>query len=98
MLHSGRMQVESVLAPATPELGTPEKIYERVFGQMRPRTPVPAIHVEFRRYANANAQIRLEEGRLMIRMADTLASAPEPVMEALAEILLSKLFRKPVPQ
>ena len=30
-------------------------------------------------------------------MADTLAGAPDAVMEALAEILLSKLFRRPVP-
>jgi len=30
-------------------------------------------------------------------MADTLAGAPESVHEALAEILLSKLFGRPVP-
>jgi hypothetical protein len=32
-----------------------------------------------------------------VKIADTLAGAPDSVMEALAEILLSKLFRKPVP-
>ena len=73
------------------------QIFARVFGQMRPRTALPSIDVEFRTYANANAQIRLEDGRLIVRMADTLAGAPEPVIEALAEILLSKLFRRPVP-
>jgi len=30
-------------------------------------------------------------------MADTLADAPENIQEALAEILLAKLFRRPVP-
>lgn len=74
-----------------------EEIYARVFRQLRPRTPLPAIRVQFRRYANANAQVKLEAGALDVRMADTLAGAPEPVMEALAEILLSKLFRRPVP-
>lgn len=74
-----------------------EQIYQRVFRQYRPRTPIPVIQVEFRRYANANAQIRLESGILRIRLADTLASAPDTVMEALAEILLTKLFRRPVP-
>jgi len=74
-----------------------EQIYARVFRELRPRTPVPAIQVQFRRYANANAQVKLEDGRLDVRMADTLAAAPEPVIEALAEILLSKLFRRPVP-
>jgi SprT-like family protein len=76
---------------------SPEQIFARVFHEMRPRTPVPAVSVQFRRYANANAQIRWQDGLLDVRMADTLASAPEAVMEALAEILLSKLFRRPVP-
>lgn len=75
----------------------PESIYARVFRQLRPRTPMPAIRVQFRSYANANAQVKLGDGTLDIRMADTLADAPEPVIEALAEILLSKLFRRPVP-
>ncbi len=74
-----------------------EDIYARVFRELRPRTPLPSIRVQFRRYANANAQVKLEDGSLDIRMADTLAEAPEPVMEALAEILLCKLFRRPVP-
>ncbi|MBV8843367.1 MAG: SprT-like domain-containing protein [Bryobacterales bacterium] len=64
---------------------------------MRPRTPVPLIRVEFRRYANANAQIRWHNDLLLVRLADTLESAPEDVAEALAQILLSKLFRRPVP-
>jgi predicted metal-dependent hydrolase len=76
---------------------TLEQIYQRVFRQLRPRTPLPVIHVEFRRYANANAQVRLEPGTLRLRLADTLESAPASVMEALAEILLAKLFRRPVP-
>jgi len=85
MLHSGRMEVEA------------GRVFARVFRQMKPRTPLADVDVQFRRYANANAQIRLENGALRIRMADTLAGAPEPVIEALAEILLSKLFRRPVP-
>ena len=76
---------------------TPEAIYARLFREMKPRTPLPQIRVEFRRYANANAQIRLQPGVLLVRMADTLAEAPETIHEALAEILLSKLFRRPVP-
>jgi hypothetical protein len=78
-------------------LTTSAQIFARVFRFMRPRTPLPAIDVEFRTYANANAQIRLHEGRLDVRLSDTLSGAPEPVIEALAEILLSKLFRRPVP-
>jgi len=83
------MQVESAAA---------EQIYARTFQEMRPRTPLPSVRVEFRRYANANAQIKLENGLLHVKMADTLAGAPATVIEALAEILLSKLFRRPVPR
>ena len=79
------------------EVVNSEQIFARVFEDMRPRTPLPFIRVEFRRYANANAQVRLENGMLHVRMADTLAGAPDTVIEALAEILLSKLFRRPVP-
>jgi hypothetical protein len=79
------------------EVVNSEQIFARVFEYMRPRTPLPFIRVEFRRYANANAQVRLENGMLHVRMADTLAGAPDTVIEALAEILLSKLFRRPVP-
>lgn len=64
---------------------------------MRPRTPLPEVHVEFRRYANANAQVHWHEGELRVKLADTLEGAPDDVHEALAEILLSKLFRRPVP-
>lgn len=74
-----------------------EQIFERVFRQMKPRTPLASILVEFKRYANANAQISLKEGVLHVKMADTLGGAPDTVIEALAEILLSKLFRRPIP-
>jgi hypothetical protein len=97
------MQVESadvvVSQESPPEAAslTPQEIYARVFRQMRPRTPIPLISVRFCRYANASAKVKLEEGVLAVRIADTLAGAPDGVMEALAEILLSKLFRRPVP-
>ena len=87
----------TVLAPEPDLSATPEAIYTRLFQEMKPRTPLPEIRVEFRRYANANARIRLQSGLLLIRMADTLAAAPWDVHEALAEILLSKLFRRPIP-
>lgn len=73
------------------------RVFRDVFQEMRPRTPLPSIRVQFKRYANANAQVSLKEGEMEIRLADTLGTAPDSVIEALAEILLSKLFRRPVP-
>jgi hypothetical protein len=87
------MQVESA-----PGGLRPEQIYAEVFQTLKPRTPLPEIRVQFRRYANANASIRLQEGVLAVKLADTLAQAPEDVHTALAEILLCKLYRKPVPK
>src|SRR5215471_19736915 len=75
---------------------TPEEIYRRVFRELKPRTPVPQLRVEFCRFANADSFIRLENGRLHVRISDLLEGAPAPVTEALAYILLGKLYRKPV--
>jgi hypothetical protein len=75
---------------------TPEEIYARVFRELKPRTPVPELCVEFCRFANADSFIRLESGRLHVRITDLLSGAPAPVMEALAHILLGKLYRKPI--
>ena len=91
------MQVEEAAAAVAVSARPGEQIFARVFREMKPRTALPEILVQFRRYANANAQIRLEDGKLLVRISDTLTDAPEGVLEALAEILLSKLFRRPVP-
>ncbi len=77
---------------------TPEEIYARVFRQLKPRTAVPEIGVEFCRFANVDSFIRLEEGRLRVRISDLLAGAPARVAEALAFILLGKLYRKKIPR
>ncbi len=75
---------------------TPAEIYRRVLKDLKPRTPLPEIEVEFRRYANANSSIRLEDGRLSVKIADILEGAPAPILEALAYILLGKLYRRPI--
>jgi hypothetical protein len=77
---------------------TPEEIYQRVFHELKPRTPIPAVQVEFCRFANADSLIRMQDGRIHVRISDLLAGAPAPVMEALAHILLHKLYRRPVPR
>lgn len=75
---------------------SPAEIYARVFRELKPRTPPPEIAVEFCEFANPNSSIHLQDGKLRVRISDLLQSAPAPVMEALAFILLGKLYRKPV--
>jgi hypothetical protein len=59
---------------------------------------VPAIQVNFCEFANANSTIRLENGSLHVRITDVLRDAPAPIQEALAYILVGKLYRKPIPR
>ncbi len=85
------MQVQSALL-----FETAEEIYARVFRDLRPHTQLPTFQVEFKPFANANSFIRLREGRIEVRISDVLEAAPAPIQEALAYILVGKLFRKPV--
>ena len=75
---------------------SPEEIYARVFRELKPRTAAPEMRVEFCRFANADSFISLKDGRIEVRISDLLAGAPAPVVEALAHILLGKLYRKPI--
>jgi predicted metal-dependent hydrolase len=89
MLQLGEMQVETALF-----FETVEQIYARVFRTLKPRTPLPQITIQVRKYANANSRITLYAGRLRIDISDLLESAPAPIQEALAVILISKLYRR----
>jgi hypothetical protein len=77
---------------------TPEEILARVFHELRPRTPVPAIRLEFCRFANANSSVRWDESGMEFRITDVLEGAPAAILESLAHILLSKLLRRPTPR
>lgn len=74
---------------------SPAEIFRRVHREIKPRTPLPPLEVEYREFANANSDIRLEAGAITVRITDLLQGAPAPVTEALAHILLGKLFRRP---
>jgi hypothetical protein len=76
---------------------TPEQIYQRVYRMLRPRSELPAVTVRFEKFANADSSIRLSEGKLEVRISDLLENAPSPIQEALAFILLGKLYRKKTP-
>jgi len=89
----------SFLTPVNPPgslfFESPAAIFRRVHREIRPRAPIPSIHLEFKPFANADSRIRLENGVVSVRVTDLLEGAPAPVIEALAHILLGKLYRKP---
>lgn len=74
---------------------SPQEIFARVHREIRPRTPLPSIEIQYKRFANANSDVRLESGAIRVRISDLLERAPAPVTEALAHILLGKLYRRP---
>ena len=77
---------------------TVEEIVARVFRELKPRTPPPAVRVRFCKFANANSFVRWDESGLELRITDVLEGAPAPILEALAYLLLAKLLRRPAPK
>jgi hypothetical protein len=77
----------------TPEL---HQIFHDEYRVVRPRAPIPPLQVQFRRFTSLNTTIRLREGHLHVSLSDVLEGAPEPVLRAIAHILIAKLYRKPL--
>ncbi|MGH9475755.1 MAG: M48 family peptidase [Terriglobales bacterium] len=75
-----------------------EPTFLAVFRELRPRTPLPAVEIGFYPFTQITNTIRLREGKLLVRLSDLLQSAPETVLEALAHIMLNKLYRRPIPE
>lgn len=75
-----------------------ESIFRSAHRELRPRTPIPEIKIEFFPFAGLNHTARLHENRLNIRVSDIFKDAPEGVYHSLALILLAKLYRKKIDQ
>ncbi|MCU1284424.1 MAG: hypothetical protein JWO13_774 [Acidobacteriales bacterium] len=71
-------------------------LFQTTYRELRPRAPIPEFRVSFYHFTNINNTIRLREGRILVRLSDLLAGAPESVLHAIAHILLAKLYRKPI--
>lgn len=71
-----------------------EQAFREIHRKLKPRTPVPEIRVVFFASVGANHHAILENGVLTARVSDLFDDAPPPVFEAVAAILISKLYRK----
>jgi len=71
-------------------------IFQEAYSELRPRAPMPELAVEFFAFVNINNTIRMREGKLFVRLSDLLEGAPDPVLRAIAHILLAKMYRKPI--
>jgi hypothetical protein len=70
------------------------QIFQDAYRELRPRTPIPDLVIQFFGFVDVNNTIRLREGRLLVRLSDLLEGAPDPVLRAIAHILLAKMYRK----
>jgi predicted metal-dependent hydrolase len=75
-----------------------ETIFKTAHRELRPRTPIPEIKIEFFPFAGLNHTARLHENRLIVRVSDIFTDAPEEIYRSLALILLAKLYRKKIDQ
>jgi len=71
-------------------------IFEQEYRALRPRAPMPLISLRFRKFTSLNTTIRLREGELRVSLSDLLEGAPEPVLRAIAHILIAKIYKKPI--
>ena len=74
------------------------RIFAEAYHRLERKQPCPPIGVEFYRFVGINHTVRLRRGRLLVRISDLFRRAPAPVVEALASILLAKLYRREVPR
>jgi hypothetical protein len=75
-----------------------ESIFRTAHRELRPRTPIPEIKVEFFPFTGLNHTARLNDNRLAIRVSDIFTDAPAEIYHSLALILLAKLYRKRIDQ
>ncbi|HEY9136844.1 MAG TPA: M48 family peptidase, partial [Terriglobus sp.] len=71
-------------------------MFQVAYRDLRPRAPMPPFEIRYRRFVSLNTTIRLREGRLHVSLSDLLEGAPPSVLQAIAHILLAKLYRKPI--
>jgi len=71
-------------------------IFQLEYRALRPRAPMPSIHVRFRRFTSLNTPIRPRQGQIHASLSDLLEGAPESFLHAIAHILLAKLYKRPI--
>ncbi|MGH9501844.1 MAG: M48 family peptidase [Terriglobales bacterium] len=71
-------------------------IFQDAHRELRPGAPIPELRVEFFAFTSIKNTIRMRQGRLLVRLSDLLEGAPAPVLQAIAHMLLAKMYRKPV--
>lgn len=92
MRRAGARRTRERLVPGGAQIF--HRIYTRLGCEGRP----PQFVVEYHPYTDLTHTIRLREGTAHVRISDVLQTAPRVVVEAVAAILLGRLYRRRPPQ
>jgi len=84
---------EQLSLPLEPAAG-PAGAFARVFRRLGLKRPAPDFQVEYRPFASLRSSVQLRDNCAVVRLSDLLAAAPPLVLDALAEILLGRLFHR----
>ena len=87
------MQSKQLLLPLGAS-ADPAELFRRVFRRLGINLVPPILRVEFRPFAGLRSTICLRKDHLEVRLSDVLQDASPLVLEALAEILLCKVYRR----
>ena len=72
------------------------QIFEEAYRELRADAAIPELKVEFFAFTGIKNTIRMRQGKLLVRLSDLLEGSPVTVMQAIAHILLAKMYRRPV--
>jgi predicted metal-dependent hydrolase len=72
----------------------PVELFRRVLRRLGIGVVLPSLRVEFRPFAGLRSTVCLRKDHLEVRISDVLQDAPRLVLEALAEILVCKVYRR----
>lgn len=73
------------------------QIFHRIYTRLGCEGRPPQFTVEYHPYTDLTHTIRLREGMARVRISDALKAAPRAVVEAVAAILLGRLYRRRTP-
>jgi predicted metal-dependent hydrolase len=86
-------QAEQLALPLGPPPDLTE-IFRRVFSRLRIKSPIVSMDARFHPFAGLRSTVAVRNGAVKARVSDLLAEASPLVLEALAEILLARIFRR----
>jgi predicted metal-dependent hydrolase len=85
-------------APVSPVVPGGMQIFQRMYTRLGVQGRPPYFEVQFHPYANLTHTMRLREQVAHVRLSDILRGASPAVLEAIAAVLLARLYRRRTPR